>query len=394
MVTAGPATATLRVRAMIDSEADTARRATERGVELHSPTDLSSKLHDGRRPRLDCRELRPRVRRRAASTDAPATTGRKDRPLRVVPEPSSWVAPDSHRPHGSYAKYTVELCRCEPCRRAKRDYERARQHAIRRPDQVWAPYVPAGAARRHVRELAAAGVGLKQLAKVSGLPHGLLSKLVYGDRARGMASSRRIRRETHEAIMAVRPSDFAGGTRLDAGPTWALLERAPRGRLHAHLDRLAVGGPVDAGSAAQPALSLRPQRPGSRRALCRVPLAPGAAQEDEMDEVSSLIPELSLAEVPAPGSWCRSARCRGVSPAVFFVTHGSSVDQARAICSRCPVAADCLEYALAWPQLLGVWAATTVEQTRGFSSAPNCSAAGATSEERRRRARSTGSSRS
>ncbi len=154
----------------------------------------------------------------------PATTGRKDRPLRVVPEPSSWVAPDSHRPHGSYAKYTVELCRCEPCRRAKRDYERARQRAIRRPDQVWAPYVPAGAARRHVRELAAAGVGLKQLAKVSGLPHGLLSKLVYGDRARGMASSRRIRRETHEAIMAVRPSDFAGGTRLDAGPTWALLE--------------------------------------------------------------------------------------------------------------------------------------------------------------------------
>ncbi len=85
-----------------------------------------------------------------------------------------------------------------------------------------------------------------------------------------------------------------------------------------------------------------------------------------MDEVSSLIPELSLAEVPAPGSWCRSARCRGVSPAVFFVTRGSSVDQARAICSRCPVAADCLEYALAWPQLLGVWAATTVEQREAF----------------------------
>ncbi len=153
-----------------------------------------------------------------------ATTERKVRPLRVVPQPSAWVAPDSRRGHGTYAKYTVELCRCEPCRKAKRDYERARQRAISRPDQVWVPYVPAGTARRHVRELAAAGVGLKQVAKVSGLPHGLLSKLIYGDPARRLAPSRRIRRETHGRIMAVRPSDFAGGARLDAGRTWQLLE--------------------------------------------------------------------------------------------------------------------------------------------------------------------------
>jgi hypothetical protein len=154
-----------------------------------------------------------------------AASERKDRPLQVVRAPSSWVAPDSRRPHGSYAKYTVELCRCELCRKAKRDYERARQRAISRPDQVWVPYVPAGAARRHVRELAAAGVGLKQVAKISGLPGGLLSKLVYGDPARRLAPSRRIRRETYERIMAVRAEDFAGGARLDARPTWDLLEQ-------------------------------------------------------------------------------------------------------------------------------------------------------------------------
>ncbi|MGH9150548.1 MAG: hypothetical protein ACRD0F_09455, partial [Acidimicrobiales bacterium] len=26
------------------------------------------------------------------------------------------VAPDSHRPHGTYVKYVVEKCRCERCR--------------------------------------------------------------------------------------------------------------------------------------------------------------------------------------------------------------------------------------------------------------------------------------
>jgi WhiB family redox-sensing transcriptional regulator len=81
-----------------------------------------------------------------------------------------------------------------------------------------------------------------------------------------------------------------------------------------------------------------------------------------MVDLSSFLPELGLAGVPVPGSWVREARCRGVSPAVFFVGRGDSVDQARAICKRCPVRIECLEYALAWPQLLGVWAGTTVAQ--------------------------------
>jgi WhiB family redox-sensing transcriptional regulator len=81
-----------------------------------------------------------------------------------------------------------------------------------------------------------------------------------------------------------------------------------------------------------------------------------------VDELTLLAPDLSLADMPAPGSWSRRARCRDVSSVVFFVSRGESVSQARAICGRCPVKAECLEYALAFPHLLGVWAGTTVEQ--------------------------------
>jgi hypothetical protein len=150
-------------------------------------------------------------------------TTRSGRPRRTLPPRT--VAPESHRPHGSYAKYVVERCGCGPCRAAKRDYERRRQRAMRRPDQVWAPYVPAGNARRHLADLAAAGVGLKQVAKVSGIGHGVLSKIVYGDPARGMAPSRRVRQTTARRIMAVTTADLAGGARIDAAATWALIDQ-------------------------------------------------------------------------------------------------------------------------------------------------------------------------
>lgn len=135
-----------------------------------------------------------------------------------------YVAPDSHRAHGTRAKYVLEKCRCEPCRLDNRRCESERRHAMNRPDEIWLPYVPAGRARRHLAELAAAGVGLKSVSKISGLSHGLLSKLVYGDRKRGMAPSKRIRPATEEKILAVTVALAAGHQKIPAGPTWALLD--------------------------------------------------------------------------------------------------------------------------------------------------------------------------
>ena len=49
-------------------------------------------------------------------------------------------------------------------------------------------------------------------------------------------------------------------------------------------------------------------------------------------------------DVPEP--WMAGARCRTMDPEIFFPTDGLGVQRAAAICERCPVREDCLEYAL------------------------------------------------
>lgn len=128
------------------------------------------------------------------------------------------------RPCGTRAKYVVERCRCGECREAVRLYELKRRRAITRPDEAWVPYVPAGKARRYLKELAEYGIGLKTVAKVSGVPHGTLSKLFYGDPKRRMGPSKRIRPETERRLLAVTLEDAAGAAKIPAGPTWRLLD--------------------------------------------------------------------------------------------------------------------------------------------------------------------------
>jgi len=123
----------------------------------------------------------------------------------------------SHRTHGTYVKYVVDRCRCVPCRQANSVYERARTQ------NVVPAYVSATEARNHVIELRTHSVGLKIIARTSGVAHGTLSKLIYGDRTRGMAPSKRIRQSTAEKILAVTPAAATGGARIDAQPTRTLL---------------------------------------------------------------------------------------------------------------------------------------------------------------------------
>lgn len=69
----------------------------------------------------------------------------------------------------------------------------------------WQPYVDAEPARQHVLALRAAGMGPVTIARASGVSHGALAKLVYGDKQRGLAPSKRIRPETATKILAVEP---------------------------------------------------------------------------------------------------------------------------------------------------------------------------------------------
>lgn len=68
--------------------------------------------------------------------------------------------------------------------------------------------------------------------------------------------------------------------------------------------------------------------------------------------------------------WTEDAACRGVDPEVFFpiATDGVAGDQevaaAKAVCARCPVAADCLAWALRAGEAYGVWGGTTPGERR------------------------------
>ncbi len=70
--------------------------------------------------------------------------------------------------------------------------------------------------------------------------------------------------------------------------------------------------------------------------------------------------------------WVEDGLCRQVGPDLFFpseVMVGTRMEEryrhkteARAICRKCPVQAECLEYALRYDNLHGIWGGTTPNQ--------------------------------
>jgi WhiB family redox-sensing transcriptional regulator len=57
----------------------------------------------------------------------------------------------------------------------------------------------------------------------------------------------------------------------------------------------------------------------------------------------------------APQPWADEALCAQTDPELFFPEKGGSVREAIATCRACPVAAECLDYALANNERFGVW---------------------------------------
>jgi WhiB family redox-sensing transcriptional regulator len=68
--------------------------------------------------------------------------------------------------------------------------------------------------------------------------------------------------------------------------------------------------------------------------------------------------------VDRPQKWRARALCAQADPEAWFPEKGGSVRQATAICRRCPVQAECLDYALAHVERFGVWGGLTWEQRR------------------------------
>lgn len=128
------------------------------------------------------------------------------------------VAPSSHRPHGTRAKYVAEECRCPGCRAANTDYARERDRARHRPDGPGPAYVPAGRVREHLCWLRDEGVGLRRVAEVSGVSRSIVSNIVH-------QRQRRLRPETGQRILAVGPRHAASASLVDAAATWALIDQ-------------------------------------------------------------------------------------------------------------------------------------------------------------------------
>lgn len=79
---------------------------------------------------------------------------------------------------------------------------------------------------------------------------------------------------------------------------------------------------------------------------------------DEWDALSL------LADTIGRPRWQARAACRGVGPATFFVERGQSVAEAHALCGRCPVTAECLEFAVANNEKFGIWGDVSERQRR------------------------------
>ncbi len=56
-----------------------------------------------------------------------------------------------------------------------------------------------------------------------------------------------------------------------------------------------------------------------------------------------------------PGHWAEYGLCAQTDPETFFPEKGSSTAPAKAVCQRCPVAVECLEFAVRTGERFGVW---------------------------------------
>jgi hypothetical protein len=116
--------------------------------------------------------------------------------------------------HGTHACYVLDRCRCADCSASNTRYENSRA--------VWLagvkphPLVDARPMRAHVRGLMAQGMGLKRIREVSGVPQGVLWKLVYGKKVKGRKRpSKKVRRATARKLLATR-LELADGSKVPA----------------------------------------------------------------------------------------------------------------------------------------------------------------------------------
>lgn len=128
--------------------------------------------------------------------------------------------PRAGHEHGTRAAYVADRCRCALCREANRLEAAARRRAL--AYGRWRPFVDSGPARRHIRRLRAAGLGVDRIVALSGVGSGTIRQLIYGDPRTGRPVAR-VRVETEAAVLAVTPARPAPGALVPAAATHVLV---------------------------------------------------------------------------------------------------------------------------------------------------------------------------
>lgn len=138
--------------------------------------------------------------------------------LTIDRTPKPCVHKIANHQHGDRSMYVLDRCRCLPCCHAASVYEQARK---KRNAYGRSNLVDADPVRQHVAALTAAGIGLKRIVSVSGVPQGALWKLMYGKKnADGtMRPSKRVTKQTADKLLALNPADpalLAQGAKVDS----------------------------------------------------------------------------------------------------------------------------------------------------------------------------------
>ena len=165
---------------------------------MEIPTDVAQMLRDGQSNAQVSSRFGIHPVRVAEMRDALGLPGYYDGML------PGYVAPDSHRDHGTRAKYTTEGCRCRECRLANREAagERSRLLAYGR----WQPWVDAQPVYAHLRYLQSCGMGLRAVAAAAGVDRRRLQAVLTGRADRGTGPQEKVRPALAAAVLAVEPT--------------------------------------------------------------------------------------------------------------------------------------------------------------------------------------------
>ncbi len=270
------------------------------------------------------------------------------------------------REHGTRACYVSGVdvasdpCRCDACRAANNAYAKSQQQ------RVVSDLVPAGPIRTHLLELGEAGVGKRTIAATSGTSLSQITKIRTG-------KSKRVRRATAAALLAVSPADAVGSSLVDAAATWARIDEM----VAAGLSKRAIARQVVSPTAHS--LQLRRDRTTAASASAikvfyeqwKADQAASMSADERAEahrESLALTEELygTLAEIVEERNeqnpWRRDAACRGLPPDIFFPVRGQTAAAALKICHSCTARTQCL--ASNMHRLDGVVGGKTARQRR------------------------------